>query len=160
VPVFDALDGPKHATLRPAVRDRRLFAWIWSGMGVAAVVALLVLGDVVDAVEALVVAALFGAFMWLTDYRWRLRKGLAAPQEATDEATLDLRRRGRPVVAAGAFVLLCVVSVVLDITPPVGIALGMGAVELAAVMRLRGWERRNQRTLFSAGSRLSELYTR
>jgi hypothetical protein len=159
--VFDALDGPQHATLWRAAPQHRVAGWAAIVAGLAALLLLLALGDGTDAVETVAIGAFMAPLLWLAIYRRDLRAGLAAPGPVTDGATFrpPVRRRG----IARFFVFLAgVVACVASGTMPSagGIVLGLGAVELAVAFRLHRWERQNGRTLYRASFRMDELYAR
>jgi hypothetical protein len=160
VAIYDAMDGPTYASLRPAVRDRRIAGWGFLTVGVLGVIVLLAIDEAANATEAVFVGVLFAIAIWLIDYRGRLRTGLAAPAPATDRATYKFSSRRRLLAGPAAVMPFIAVCFVFGVPSPVGIALGLGFVELAAGAKLRDWERKDGRTLFTTGMRLGDLFAR
>ncbi|HEY6891160.1 MAG TPA: hypothetical protein VI300_25370 [Solirubrobacter sp.] len=150
--IYDAMDGPTYASLRPAVRVRQIAGWAFLAVAVLGLLAILAMGDTFEALAALPMAALFGGLMWRLMFRTSLRTGLAAPTPATDQATYEPAPRLLRVAALMSFFVLGgAVCVALGSTPPAFVPLGFALAEFAAAAKLRAWERRNGRTLFTAG---------
>jgi hypothetical protein len=152
VAIYDAMDGPTYASLREAVRDRRISGCAFLVVGVLCLVALLAAGETYEAVASIPMAAFFGAAMWWLTYRTRLRDGLTAPAQATDRATYVSTPWLRLIAAAMVVGASIAVFWAFGSAPSAFIPLGFAASELAAAAKLRGWERRDGRTLFRAGT--------
>ena len=69
MPVFDAMDGPVHATLSDPVRPRRLRGWALLLAGLGGVDLLLALSKEADAVYAVVLGSVLTPVFWWLDGR-------------------------------------------------------------------------------------------
>ena len=157
MPIFDAMDGPVHATLHDAARTRRLRGWALLGVSIAGLVLLLALSKEDDAVYALVTGALMTPVFWWLDGR-PLRGGLASIRPATAQATVAPTAPARLLRGPAAVAVLIVLSVLTGLSAaPVVVAIALGAADLIAAGTLIRWERRHGKRLFVTGG---ELFSR
>src|SRR5262245_54039976 len=138
--IFDALDGPQHATLRRPVPGRWLRGWGLTLVGLAGLGLVLATADMalLGAASVLGVAVLFGGVIWYLEYRG-LKARIAAARPATERAMIDDRRPARrPFPWLLVVAVLIVVPLVFDDvdSPAAGVLLAMGVVELATAWTL------------------------